>query len=37
LGNPKPEQVRCAMEKVQAQREGLEWVERARQSSRRES
>jgi hypothetical protein len=25
------------MEKVQAQREGLEWVERARQSSRRES
>jgi hypothetical protein len=25
------------MEKVQAQREGLEWVERARLSSRRES
>ena len=36
LGNPDPEQVRCAMEKVQAQREGLGWVERARQSSRRD-
>lgn len=36
LGDPSPEQVRYALEKVQLQREGLDSVERARQSSRRQ-
>ena len=35
LGNPSPEQLRCALDRVKAQREGLASVERARLSSRR--
>ena len=33
LGNPSPAELRRALEKAQAQREGLAWVERARRSS----
>ena len=35
LGNPSPEQLRCALDRVKAQLEGLASVERARLSSRR--
>ena len=35
LGQPSPEQIRRARDMVQAQREGLDSVERARQSSKR--
>ena len=36
LGHPSPEQIELALQKIQAQREGLDSVERARQSSKRQ-